>query len=82
MEALAALTDAEELVKARRAELGKAVADAIRNGVKPATLVRRTEKSAETIRTMARENGIQSLRDPNTRSFRKADGAERAEATD
>jgi phosphopantetheine adenylyltransferase len=63
-DAVAALKAAEEAVKQRRAELGKAVADAIRNDVGPAVLVRETGKSAESIRTMARENGVEPLRDP------------------
>lgn len=80
-EAVAALKAAEEDVKRRRAELGKAVAEAIRAEVKPADLVRETGKSAESIRTMARANGIDPLRDP--RGATKAAvqrAAERAEA--
>ena len=64
MAALAALADAEKAVESCRTELGKAVAEAIRNGVKPAVLVRKTKKSAETIRTWARANGVDPLRDP------------------
>lgn len=64
MAAVAAVTDAEKALEQRRAELGKVVADAIRKGVKPAVLVRKTKRSAETIRTMARENGVEPLRDP------------------
>ena len=64
MAALGALTRAEKTVEHKRGALGKAVADAIRAGVKPAVLVRKTGKSAETIRTMARDNGVDPLRDP------------------
>jgi regulatory GntR family protein len=64
MAAVAAVADAEKALDARRGELSKVVADAIRKGVKPAVLVRKTKKSAETIRTMARENGVEPLRDP------------------
>ena len=64
MTAVAAVAEAEKALEARRAELGKVVADAIRKGVKPAVLVRKTRRSAETIRTMARENGVEPLRDP------------------
>jgi nucleotide-binding universal stress UspA family protein len=75
--AVAALQDAEDAVKRRRTELGKAVADAIRADVGPAVLVRETGKSAESIRTMARANGVDPLRDP--RGAAKA-AAERAES--
>lgn len=75
MAAVAAVTDAEKALELRRAELGKAVADAIRKGVKPAVLVRKTKRSGETIRTMARENGVEPLRDPRgaTKSVGPAD---------
>jgi hypothetical protein len=45
MAAVAAVADAEKVLEQRRAELGKVVADAIRNGVKPAVLVRKTKRS-------------------------------------
>lgn len=63
-EAVAALKDAEDTVTQRRTELAKVVAEAIRLGVKPSVLVRETGKSAETVRTWARANGIDPLRDP------------------
>lgn len=71
MSALAAWQRAEQTEKRKRAEFAKAVADAIRGGVRPAVIVRRTEKSAETIRQMARENGVEPLREPTTTSIRK-----------
>jgi hypothetical protein len=71
MAALAALARAETRVVGRRAELGKAVADAITAGVRPSVLVKETGKSAETIRQMARENGIEPLKEPTTTSIRK-----------
>lgn len=71
LSALAAWQRAEQTEKRKRAEFAKAVADAIRAGVRPAVLVRRTEKSAETIRQMARENGVEPLREPTTTSIRK-----------
>ena len=71
MAALAAWQRAEQSEKRKRAEFAAAVADAIRAGVRPAVIVRRTEKSAETIRTMARENGVEPLREPTTTSIRK-----------
>lgn len=66
-----ALDDALEDRRLARAELGKAVADAIRRGVKPTVLIRKTGLSAETIRTWARENGVEPLREPTTTSIRK-----------
>lgn len=74
--AVAALKDAEDAVKQRRVELGKAVADAIRNEVGPSVLVRETGKSAESIRTMARANGIDPLRDPRGAAKRASKDAE------
>ena len=71
MSALAAWQRAEQAEKRKRAEFAAAVADAIRAGVRPAVIVRRTEKSAETIRQMARENGVEPLREPTTTSIRK-----------
>lgn len=71
MSALAAWQRAEQAEKRKRAEFAKAVADAIKGGVRPAVIVRRTEKSAETIRQMARENGVEPLREPTTTSIRK-----------
>jgi|GEM_PF-6912329 len=71
MAALAAWRKAEQAEKRKRAEFAEAVAVAIRAGVRPAVIVRRTEKSAETIRQMARENGVEPLREPTTTSIRK-----------
>lgn len=82
-EAVAALQAAEDAVTARREELAKAVADAIRLKVKPADLVRETGKSSETIRTWARAHGINPLRDPTGATKAAAQrAAERTEAAD
>lgn len=68
--ALAALKRAEKVRDARRDDLATAVAEAIRAGVRPAELVRRTGYSAETIRQIARDAGIEPLRPPTVTSIR------------
>lgn len=68
--AQAAVRDAEQALQARRDELAEAVADAIRNGVRPSAIVRKTGYSAESIRQMARSKGIDPLRPPTVTSIR------------
>lgn len=70
--ALKRLESAERLVERRKEELGKAIADAIREGLRPAALIKRTDKSAETIRKWARANGVERLREPTVTSIKKA----------
>lgn len=83
MAALAALTRAEKTLERRREEFARAIADAIREGVKPAVLVQETEKSSETIRTAARKHGVEPLRDPRGAAKAAArQAAERAGETD
>jgi hypothetical protein len=69
--ALAAWDRALQKADDRRDDFAKAVAAAIKGGTKPAELVRKTGKSAETIRQMARAHGVERLREPTVTSIRK-----------
>lgn len=77
---LAAWTRAEQAASRRRTAFAKSVAAAIEGGVKPAALVRKTEKSAETIRQMAREHGVEPLRPPTVTSIRKLEALQGEQA--
>jgi hypothetical protein len=60
---------AEQTLKAKRDALAEAVAEAIRAGVRPSAIVKKTGYSAESIRQMARSQGIDPLKPPTVTSI-------------
>jgi len=67
--AATAVKRAEQTLKARRDALAEAVAEAIRAGVRPSAIVKKTGYSAESIRQMARAQGIDPLKPPTVTSI-------------
>ncbi|WP_041540256.1 hypothetical protein [Catenulispora acidiphila] len=69
--ALAAVKRAEKQLAAKKDQLAGAVADAVRAGVRPSAIVKKTEYSAESIRQMLRAKEVDPLRPPTVTSIRK-----------
>lgn len=69
--ALAAVQRAEKQLVAKKDRLAEAVAAAVRAGVRPSAVVKKTEYSAESIRQMLRAKGVDPLRPPTVTSIRK-----------
>lgn len=69
--ALTAVQRAERQLAAKKERLAEAVAGAVRAGVRPSAVVKKTEYSAESIRQMLRAQGVDPLRPPTVTSIRK-----------
>lgn len=71
MAALAAVKRAEKVLAAKKDQFAEAVAEAVRAGVRPSAIVRKTEYSAESVRQMSRAKGVDPLRPATVTSIRK-----------
>jgi hypothetical protein len=64
------------LVKNATEAFDQAVVDALRVGLKPAAVAKATDYSYETIRRIARANGIEPLREPTVTSRKPKPGGD------